>query len=42
MRTTREAISEVYEKQKEDYVRGLRGEEQHYTWQWSAERNETE
>jgi len=42
LRTTREAIHEVYEKQKEDTRRGLRGEEERYTWQWSAEGNETE
>jgi len=42
LRTTREAMREVYEKQKEDYRRGLRGEKQRYTWKWSAAGNETE
>jgi predicted amidohydrolase len=32
--TSQEAVSEVYEKQKEDYGRGLRGERQLYTWDW--------
>lgn len=32
---TPEAIREVYEKQKADYLRGLRGEKQLYTWKWS-------
>jgi predicted amidohydrolase len=32
---TPEAIREVYENQKEDYRRGLRGERQYYTWKWS-------
>ena len=35
--TTPEAIREVYENQKEDYRRGMRGEKQKYTWRWSAE-----
>jgi len=29
------AIRAVYEKQKEEYRRGLRGEPERYTWQWS-------
>jgi predicted amidohydrolase len=33
--TSPEMIREVYEKQKEDYRRGLRGEKQLYTWKWS-------
>jgi predicted amidohydrolase len=32
---TPEAIRAVYEEQKEDYRRGLRGEKQRYTWKWS-------
>ncbi len=32
-----EAIRDIYEKQKQDYLRGLRGESQHYTWSWSTE-----
>lgn len=32
---TPEAIREVYEKQKADYRRGLRGEKQLYQWKWS-------
>ncbi len=39
LRTTQEAIREVYERQKEDYRRGLRGEKHHYTWEWSDEGN---
>ncbi len=35
VRNTPEAIRDVYEKQKEDYRRGLRGEKQLYTWDWS-------
>jgi predicted amidohydrolase len=35
LRTTPAAIREAYEKQKEDYRRGLRGERQHYTWSWT-------
>lgn len=35
LRNTPEAIREVYEKQVEDYRRGLRGEKQIYTWDWS-------
>ena len=34
---TPEAIQEVYQKQKEDFLRGLRGEKQYYTWKWSAD-----
>lgn len=34
---TPEAIREVYEKQKADYQRGLRGEPQRYHWRWSDE-----
>jgi predicted amidohydrolase len=40
LRTTPQAIREVYERQKEDYRRGLRGEEQHYTWDWSEAKGE--
>jgi predicted amidohydrolase len=29
------AIRAVYEKQKEEYRRGLRGEQERYTWEWS-------
>ena len=32
---TPEATRAVYEKQKADYQRGLRGEEQQYHWRWS-------
>lgn len=32
---TAAAIREVYEKQKADYRRGLRGEKQLYEWKWS-------
>jgi hypothetical protein len=35
--TNPEAIRSIYEKQKEDYRRGLRGERQHYTWNWSED-----
>lgn len=38
LRTSKEAVSEVYEKQKEDYRRGLRGEHQLYTWDWREKR----
>ena len=38
LRTSKEAVSEVYEKQKEDYQRGLRGERQLYTWEWREKR----
>jgi predicted amidohydrolase len=31
------AVREIYEKQKEDYRRGLRGEKQYYVWKWSME-----
>ncbi len=34
---TPEAIREAYEKQKADYLRGLRGEKQLYEWRWSEE-----
>ena len=34
---TPEAIREVYEKQKEEYRRSLRGEPQRYSWEWSAQ-----
>lgn len=34
---TPEAIREVYEKQKADYRRGLRGEKQLYDWKWSKD-----
>jgi len=34
---TPEAIREVYQKQKADYLRGLRGEKQLYTWKWSED-----
>lgn len=33
---TPEAIRAVYEKQKAEYRRGLRGEKPRYQWQWSA------
>jgi hypothetical protein len=32
---TPEAVREVYEKQKEEYRRSLRGEPQRYSWEWS-------
>jgi len=32
---TPQARRAVYEKQKEDYRRGLRGEKQYYSWTWS-------
>lgn len=38
--TAPDARRAVYEKQKKDYRRGLRGERQHYTWTWSAEQEE--
>lgn len=38
--TAPEAIGEIYEKQKADYRRGLRGEKQHYTWDSSLEEEE--
>jgi predicted amidohydrolase len=38
LRTSKDAVSEVYQKQKEDYRRGLRGEPQLYTWDWSCGR----
>ena len=34
---TPEAIRVVYEKQKAEYRRGLRGEPAHYQWKWSAD-----
>ena len=34
---TPEAIRAVYEKQKEEKQRGLRGEKQRYQWKWSAD-----
>jgi predicted amidohydrolase len=34
---TPEAIREVFEKQKADYQRGLRGEKQRYHWKWSED-----
>ena len=34
---TPEAIREAYERQKADYLRGLRGEKQLYTWRWSED-----
>ncbi len=40
VRNTPEAIREVYAKQKDDYRRGLRGEKQTYTWDWSAAQGE--
>lgn len=34
---TPDAIRQVYEKQKEEYLRELRGEEPRYTWDWSEQ-----
>jgi predicted amidohydrolase len=34
---TPEAVRDIYRKQKQDYLRGIRGEKQHYTWDWSIE-----
>lgn len=35
--STPEAVRKIYQKQKEDFLRGLRGEKQHYAWKWSAD-----
>lgn len=40
LRTSKDGIREAYEKQKEDYRRGLRGERQYYTWSWTDREGE--